>query len=112
MTRTESEPGRISGSGTVVLELGVGAGALVLQTAAELNGREIEISREGNDGRTHSVVWPRHVAGCTQYAAVYPGLPPGTYTIWLDRAHSAISVTITAGAVTIADLDTRPTPVP
>jgi hypothetical protein len=82
-----------------------------LQTAAEENGREIEISR-GNDGRTHSVVRPRHVAGCTQYAAVYPGLPPGSYTVWLDSANSAISVTIIAGAVTIADLDARPAPGP
>jgi hypothetical protein len=112
MTRTESEPARISGSGTVVLELGVGAGALVLNTPPELDGREIEISREGADGRTHSVVRPRHVAGCTQYAAIYPGLPPGTYTVWLDRANPIISVTITGGAVTIADLDTGPTPGP
>ena len=39
-----------SGPGTVVLELGAGVGALVLYTSAELDGREIEISR-GEPGR-------------------------------------------------------------
>ena len=64
-----------SGSGTVVLELGPGAGALVLRTPAELDGTEIEISLSGDPGhRTHSLVRPRHVAGGTRYAAVYPGL--------------------------------------
>ncbi len=91
-----------SGSGTVVLDLGQGAGALVLHTPADLEGAEIEISHVGSAHRTHSLVRPRHVAGGTQYAAVYPGLPPGVYTIWRDCTTPVTAVTITGGAVTTA----------
>jgi hypothetical protein len=89
-----------SGSGTVVLELGPGAGALVLHTPDDMNGAEIEISLSPDgDHRTHSMVRPRHVAGSTQYAAVYPALPPGDYTIWRDRGTRLATVTVTGGAV-------------
>jgi hypothetical protein len=88
-----------SGSGTVVLELGPGAGALVLHTPAELNGAEIDISRASHHGhRTHSMVRPRHLAGGTRYAAVYPGLPPGEYTIWREDGTPAVTVTVAEGA--------------
>jgi hypothetical protein len=91
-----------SGSGTVVLELGPGAGALVLHTAAAQDGDEIEISLADAAGRrTHSMVRPRHVAGTTVYAAVYPDLPPGDYTIWAGPAAVA-SARVAAGAVTMA----------
>jgi len=110
MTRTESEPAGASGSGTVVLELGPGSGALILLTPLELNGHEIDISPAETHGRrTHSVVRPRQVTGGTQYAAVYPSLPPGSYTIWPAPAGPIISVTITGGAVTIAEVD-QPSP--
>ncbi len=89
-----------SGSGTVVLELGPGAGALVLHTPAELNGTEIDISLAGSRGqRTHSMVRPRHVAGGTRYAAVYPGLPPGDYVIWRDGLTPVATVTVGDGLV-------------
>ena len=44
-----------SDPGTVVMELGGDTGALILYTPAGLNGREIEISRDGDRGapRTH-----------------------------------------------------------
>jgi hypothetical protein len=91
-----------SGSGTVVLELGPGAGALVLYTPADRDGAEIEVSLAGATGRrTHSMVRPRHVAGSTVYAAVYPDLPPGDYTIWAGAAAVA-TVTVAAAAVTTA----------
>ena len=84
---TESAAGP-SGPGSVVLELGAGIGALVLYTPAELDGAEIEISRDDEPGarRTHSQVRQRHMAPATTYAAVYPGLPAGRYTIWRERA--------------------------
>jgi hypothetical protein len=91
-----------SGSGTVVLELGPGAGALVLYTPAERDGAEIEVSLPGVAGhRTHAIVRPRHVAGATVHAAVYPGLPPGDYTIWAGAAAVA-TATVAAGRVTTA----------
>ena len=59
---TESVAGP-SGPGTVILELGADVGALVLLTPAELDGREIEISRDDAPAgrRTHSQVRPRHM---------------------------------------------------
>jgi hypothetical protein len=90
-----------SGPGTVVLELGADVGALVLYTPAELDGREIEISRDAPDARrTHSQVRPRHMAALTRYAAVYPDLAAGTYTIWADEQRRAGSVVVAGGRVT------------
>ena len=98
---TESVAGP-SGPGTVVLELGADVGALVLLTPAELDGREIEISRDAAPGarRAHSRVRPRHMAAGTRYAAVYPDLPAGAYTIWADEHHPVGRVVITGGRVT------------
>jgi hypothetical protein len=97
---TESVAGP-SGPGTVVLELGADVGALVLLTPADLDGREIEISCDDLGARrTHSRVRPRHTATGTRYAAVYPDLPAGPYTIWADEEQVAGSVVITGGRVT------------
>ena len=91
-----------SGPGTVVLELGAGVGALVLYTPAELDDREIEISRDDDPvtRRTHSQVRPRHMANGTRYAAVYPDLAAGPYTIWAGEQDPAGRVVITGGLVT------------
>jgi hypothetical protein len=91
-----------SGPGTVVMELGAGVGALILYTPAGLDGEEIEISRDdaglSGSGRTHSRVRPRHLPGQTRYAAVYPGLPAGRYTVWRGPTPVA-AVTVTGGQV-------------
>jgi hypothetical protein len=95
-----------SGPGTVVLELGAGVGALVLYTPAELDGREIEISPgdispdDRGGRRTHSQVRPRHVPTGTRYAAVYPDLAAGPYTIWADEERPAGRIEIAEGRVT------------
>lgn len=91
-----------SDPGTVVMELGADIGALVLYTPASLNGSEIEISRDGDPGapRTHSQVRPRHLAAVTRYAAVYPNLRAGQYTIWSEDQSPAATATITGGQVT------------
>jgi len=91
-----------SGHGTVVMELGGDIGALVLYTPEDLDGREIEISRDGDPGarRTHSQVRRRHMGGVTTYAAVYPDLLAGTYTIWTDEQDAAATVVITGGEIT------------
>jgi hypothetical protein len=98
MTEAAAGP---SGPGTVILELGAGVGALVLYTPAELDGREIEISPD-NPGarRTHSQVRPRHMATGTRYAAVYPDLAAGPYTVWADEQHPAGRVDIAGGRIT------------
>jgi len=91
-----------SGPGTVILDLGPGTGALVLYTPAGLDGAEIEISRDdaARAPRVHSRVRPRRLPGRTRYAAVYPGLAAGHYTIWREGGTPAIAATITGGQVT------------
>lgn len=99
---TESVPGP-SGVGTVILDLGADIGALVLDTPADLLGQEIEISLAGGDPatrRTHSLVRERKIGSGTGYAAVYPDLPAGDYTIWRDAVTAAATVTIAGGRVT------------
>jgi hypothetical protein len=93
-----------SGSGSVVLDLGPGVGALVLHTPPELDGREIEVSPAGSTParRAHSRVRPRTTGSHTQYAAVYPQLAAGDYTIWEDDVTPAAAVTIQGGQVTTA----------
>jgi hypothetical protein len=99
-----------SGSGSVVLDIGAGTGALILYAPASLNGAEIEISPVGapagarsgerTQARTHSRVRERRVANGVQHAAVYPAVPAGTYTIWRDAVTPAATVTIPGGTVT------------
>jgi hypothetical protein len=45
----------------------------------------------------------RRAGGSVRYAAVYPGLAAGDYTIWRDASTPAGSVTIDGGAVTSYD---------
>jgi hypothetical protein len=113
-----------SSAGSVVLELGDAVGVLVLEASVELNGREIEISpvdgihdhdhhhdhahdhaRDGAHGdalahRTHSMVRERGTAAGKSYAAVYPGLADGRYTVWRDQDTPVGTVTIDGGRVT------------
>ena len=98
MTETVAGP---TGPGSVVMELGAGIGALVLYTPPGLDGEEIEISRddEPGAGRTHSQVRARPLPGETRYAAVYPGLRAGYYTIWRDERTPAATVSVTGGQV-------------
>jgi hypothetical protein len=104
MTGSDSEHVGPTGSGTVVLELGPGMGALVLITSPERDGAEIDISMAGSVSyQTHSIVRRRHVAGGTQYAAVYPSLPPGSYTVWRAPGDPLTTAIITSGAVTMTD---------
>jgi hypothetical protein len=100
--KPESVPGP-SSAGSVVLDLGAGIGALILDAPAELAGREIEISpaRGGTSARrTHSLVRERRTGAGSSYAAVYPGLAAGDYTIWQDDVTPAATITIGSGQVT------------
>jgi hypothetical protein len=89
-------------AGTVLLELGAGIGALLLQVPAGLAGREIEISRADGPGlpRTHAQVRERPASSGITYSALYPELAAGSYTVWRDETTAALSVTITGGQVT------------
>ena len=94
-----------TGPGTVVLDLRPGVGALILHTPQELNGQEIEISPSGAMGarRSHAQVRARPVDTGTGYAAIYPDLPAGRYTIWRDAANAAGTVIVAGGKVSRYD---------
>ena len=81
-----------SESGSVVLELGPHVGVLIVHCGQSDLHREIEISPlyggephgdepHGNAPRTHSAVRERRVADGVVYAALYPDLTPGRYTV-------------------------------
>jgi hypothetical protein len=94
-----------TGAGTVMLSLGPGVGALLLTTPPQLNGDEIEISRADTPDahRTHSQVRERNAGGRVSYAAVYPDLAAGAYTVWRDEITAVGTVTVTGGTVTSFD---------
>lgn len=98
---SEHVPGP-SGSGSVVLNVGPGIGALVLYVRADLDRREIEISSHATpvSPRTHSQVRERRAGSSVQYAAVYPDLAAGDYTIWRNATTVLGVVTIHGGHVT------------
>ena len=104
MAETMQHDSGPSGSGSVVLDLGAGIGALVLHTPRELDGSEIEISLLAGTSlpRTHSRVRQRHMSGPVQYAAVYPSLAAGEYVVWRDATARAMTVTVAGGRVTTA----------
>jgi hypothetical protein len=90
-----------TGAGSVLLELGGDVGVLVLHAPAALLGHEIEISPSGGGTprRTHALIRERRTATGVSYAAVYPGVPAGQYTVWRDAGTPAGTVTVTGGRV-------------
>jgi hypothetical protein len=90
----------VSYPGSVLLELGGGAGALIVHTGPERRGEEIEITSVTGDGvRTHAEVRERRMPDTTVYCAVYYGLAAGDYTVAYGPGLDP-SVTIASGAVT------------
>lgn len=100
----------ISRQVAVLLDVGGGNGALVLHTGPELAGTEIHVSPSAPDGtRTHAEVHQRSVSsGGTAYAAVFPALRPGSYTLWATDARSLGEALVTEGRVTDVTASLRP----
>jgi hypothetical protein len=85
----------------LVLDIGADVGALAIYTAADRDGAEIEISPAGDhQARSHNVVHPRTTRSGVRYAAVFPALAAGDYTVWRDEATPAGTITIHGGNVT------------
>jgi hypothetical protein len=86
-----------SWDGSVVLDIGGEIGALLLRTSPTMNGLEIDLDPEdATTPHTHSAVRERRLLGGVAYAAVYPSLKAGNYTV----AGSGQTVTIVGGHVT------------
>jgi hypothetical protein len=88
----------------VMVDVGPGAGALVIYTADELRGQEIEISPKGSDSnRVHTDVLRRKTAGGHVYAAVFGSLSEGEYRLWHHSRPDPAAVQIVGGHVTEID---------
>jgi hypothetical protein len=95
-----------SDNGSVVLDIGGDFGALILLAPSSMLLDEIEISPVGRDGaRTHVAIRERRGPRGTQWAAIYPRLAAGEYTVWDQRGEPADRVRIDGGFV--AQLDWR-----
>ena len=91
-------------SESVVLDIGQEIGALLIYTAAELRGREIEVSPWGSAAkRVHVEVLERRISGRPVFAAVFPGLRAGDYDIWENATNPSGTVTIAGGEVATID---------
>ena len=93
--------------GAVVLELGERTGALVVRTGPAELLREIEISPVEQPGnRSHAAVRERWLPDSVCYAAVYPSLPAGRYTVWADATTAAGTVDVRGGDISDCHYDT------
>lgn len=93
-------------TGSVILDIGEGVGALVVSVDPALSGREIEARGAGSGGhRAHATVLERRTAAGPVHAVVIAGLPEGQYTLWLDAATqwSERVVSVIGGQVTEVD---------
>jgi len=76
---TEERPGP-SLPGSVVLDIGPGVGAAVIQAPVEMNDLEIEYRAAGDPwNEKHMSVRERQGAGAPRYAAIFAPLPQGVY---------------------------------
>jgi hypothetical protein len=110
--------------GTVMLDIGGDRGALIIMTPPELHLAEIELSPVDADdaaephvhehehgghthahpNRTHVAVRERQGAAGVRYAAIYPSLVEGEYTIWdLDGTSVHTTTLIVGGQITEID---------
>jgi hypothetical protein len=89
-----------SGQGTVMLNIGAGIGALVINTPGRLHGHEIEVSPVGDAAvRTHAAVRARYVASGVCFSVVIDSLPAGRYVVWQDPVTPLTEVDVPGGAV-------------
>lgn len=109
--------------GTVVLDIGGDVGALILHAPESLAGAEIEISPvdhdhdhdhdydhdhdhgdgHGHGPRTHVAIRERRGDSGVRFAAIYPELHAGKYTLWDVNGEPAETVSIVGGEITQID---------
>ena len=87
-----------------MVDVGPGAGALVIYTGEELRGQEIEISVQGHDAaRTHTDVLRRKTAAGYVCAAVFGSLAEGDYRLWHESRGGPQDVRVRGSQVTELD---------
>lgn len=98
-----------SQDGTVILDIGGDVGSMIILATPAMAGEEIEISPvdghgfSNGAGRSHVAVRERHGPAGTRYAAIYPALTAGDYTIWYPHDHPVDVVTVTGGRIAEVD---------
>ena len=101
---TEIESAGSVPDGPAVLDIGGGAGALLVIVPAALLHSEIEVSPEGrSDGRTHTGVHERPMGGERLAVALFPSLDAGTWTLWGAGPCITRTIEIVDGQVTEVD---------
>ena len=89
-----------SGQGTVMLNIGDGVGALIINTPGRMHGREIEVSPVGDAAtRTQAAVRARYVRGGVCFSVVLDSLPEGRYTVWDNPITPLGEIDVRGGAV-------------
>ncbi len=83
----------------LILDIGADTGALIIHAAVDRDQAEIEISPAGRGPRTHNIIRRREAVSGAVYAAVFPALTAGDYTIWRDAATPAGTVAVQGGRV-------------
>jgi hypothetical protein len=90
-------------SRAVLVDVGEHTGALVLTAPAQREGLEVEIHPASDPSRrTHVWVLPREGRDGTVYAAVFPSLPAGDYTVLEPDGSIATTITVPPNQVTNA----------
>jgi len=93
-------------TGSVALDIGDDAGALVIHTDADRLGDEIEIEPLSPERpRRHVAVLARRVAGHTAYAAVFGDLLAGAYRVPIAGKPTSTTIEINPGE--ISEIDQR-----
>jgi hypothetical protein len=101
---TESESAGSALSGPAVLDIGGGAGALLVVVPAALLGTEPEVSPvDRPDVRTHTGVHERSIAGVSVPVALFPSLDAGMWILWAEGPCATRQVEIVDGEVTRVD---------
>ncbi len=100
-------PPRPSEAGTVVLDIGPGAGVAIVRTGSAMCGMEMEIRRQGDDWTgQHVYVRRRDGDGHSQFAAIFGSLEDGSYEFRVRGSRCSLPsavVTICDGSVAFAD---------
>jgi len=93
--------------GPVTVDVGPGAGAVILRLDDEWLNDEIHVRPiTGAGPSTHTGVWVRNAPSGDVVAAVFGSLPTGTYAV-LDHDRETVMTTVELGDGQVLDVDLR-----